>query len=226
MRIALFLSLILCLSALTFGQNELAPIVEKEFEYKNWTYNNLNSEGTTELREFAKGKKLVMVVYWAPWCMNWRYDYKFVQELHEKYGKDGLAIIGVGEYDPVESMKNSYAFNKLTFPSVYETTSRSQRQSSDHFKQRGLTGDRRGWGTPWYVFLTPDIIEAKGDVIAKKANVVSGELMREETEKFIRTKLGLDAKAEKAEKTVAVANAEIDVCDPAKVSKALVKPKP
>lgn len=222
MRIALLLSLILCLSALAFGQNELAPIVEKEFEYKDWTYKNLNSEGETNLRDFAKGKKLVMVVYWAPWCMNWRYDYKFVQELHEKYAKDGLAIIGVGEYDPVDSMKNSYAFNKLTFPSVYETTSRSQRLTSDHAQQRKLTGDKRNWGTPWYIFLEPGDILPTGDIIAKKMDTVAGELMRDDAEKFIRAKLGLDAASTKTDKSTSA----IEVCDPAKTSTALVTPKP
>lgn len=222
MRLALLFIIIFSLSALTFAQNELAPIVEKEFDYKNWNYKNLNSEGETDLRDFAKGKKLVMVVYWAPWCMNWRYDVAFVQQLHEKYAKDGLAIIGVGEYDPVESMKNNYAFNKLTFPSVYETTNRSQRTTSDHFKQRGLSGDKRGWGTPWYVFLTPENIEASGDVISKKANIVNGELMRDETEKFIKTKLGLVAGTEKTDK----ATSAIEVCDPAKTTMALVTPKP
>ncbi len=43
---------ILIISGLTFtfGQNEQAPIVEKEFGYKDWTYKNLKGDGETNLR--------------------------------------------------------------------------------------------------------------------------------------------------------------------------------
>lgn len=222
MRLALSVLFICIFSALSFAQNEQSPIVEKQFDYKDWSYKNLNAEGETRLRDFVKGKKLVMVVYWAAWCPNWKHDVAFVQQLHEKYAKDGLAIIGVGEYDTVEKMKYSYASNKLTFPSVYESTSTSQRLDTEHYQQRAAAGDKRKWGSPWYVYLTPDNIEASGDVISKKANVVNGELIRDEAEKFIRTKLGLDGNAEKAEKTTSA----IEVCDPAKISTALVNPKP
>jgi hypothetical protein len=39
----------------------------------------------TNLRKFTAGKKLVMVVYFAPWCPNWKHDAKFVESMYEKY---------------------------------------------------------------------------------------------------------------------------------------------
>lgn len=204
---------------LAFGQNEQSPVVEKEFGYKDWTHKNLKGDGETNLRQFANGKKLVMVVYWAPWCPNWRHDVAFVQELHSKYAKDGLAVIGVGEYDSVDKMKQHYEQNKLTFPSVYESSATSERLTTVHYSQRAAAGDTRKWGSPWYVFLEPSKLQSGGDVLASKVSVVNGELIKPDAEKFIREKLGLGAGGGAVS---AKANA-IEICEPPKQA-ALVKP--
>lgn len=191
----LVLVFIVIISALTFavGQNEQAPIVEREFGYKDWTLKNLKGGGETNLRQFTKGKKLVMVVYWAPWCPNWKHDLAFVEELHSKYAGNGLAIIGIGEYDTVEKMRQHLDQYKLTFPSVYESTALSERVSNSHFAQRSAAGDTRKWGSPWYVFLDPSKLSKEGDVLSARHSVVNGELIKEEAEKFIREKLAIPA---------------------------------
>src|SRR5213592_1218919 len=88
-----------------FAQNEQAPIQDKEFKYKNWTYKSVRDDSSINLRDFAKGKKLVMVIYFAPWCGNWRHEAPFAQKLYEKYKGQGFDIIGVSEYDTVEAAK-------------------------------------------------------------------------------------------------------------------------
>lgn len=173
------------------GQNEQSPITEKTFDYKDWTYRNVRNDGSTNLREFTKGKKLLLVVYFAPWCPNWKHDAAFVQSLYEKYKPNGLEIIAVGEYDPVAAMKANLDSYKITFPSVYESDNSSLREKTAHFSQRQAAGDTRKWGSPWYLFLEPGLFEKSGDVLAKKVNVVNGELIRNDAEKFIRVKLGL-----------------------------------
>jgi len=212
---------ILIVSGLTFafGQNEPTPVAEKEIGYKDWTYKNLKGDGETNLRQFAKGKKLVMVVYWAPWCPNWKHDVAFVQELHQKYAKDGFAVLGVGEYDTVDKLKQNYEQNKLTFPAVYEQATSSGRLTSLHYSQRTAAGDTRKWGSPWYVFLEPSKLQTEGDVLATRVNVVNGELIRENAEKFIREKLGLGAGGALA----TARSKEIEVCEPAQQT-TLVKP--
>ncbi len=203
--------------SIAFAQNEQAPIVEKEFEYKDWTLKNIDG-GETNLRSFAAGKKLVMVVYWAPWCFNWNHDAAFVEGLHQKYAKDGLGVIGVGLYDLVSSMKRHQKSAKLTFPSVYEATALSERLTSDHYLRRRASGDNRKWGTPWYVFLEADKLQTGGDVLASKLKVVNGELIRVEAEKFIQEKLGLGPTAAA---TLPDKKGKIEVCEPAA---ALTKP--
>ena len=87
---------------LGFGQNEQSPLVEKNVEYKNWSFKNLRTGDTTDLRSLTKGKKLVMVVYFAAWCPNWKHDAPIVKRLYDKYRASGFEVVGVSEYDTVE----------------------------------------------------------------------------------------------------------------------------
>ena len=54
----------------TYAQDghEYSPLVEKTVNYKNWTLNDLKENKPVDLRTLAAGKKLVMIVYFAPWC--------------------------------------------------------------------------------------------------------------------------------------------------------------
>jgi len=194
-----------------YGQNEQSPLIEKEISYKDWTYKNVQTGENVNLRDFTKGKKLTMIVYFAPWCGNWRHDAPMLEKLYEKYKAAGLGIIAVGEYDPVASMKNNLDFMKITFPAVYESENRTEKQNTLHYSYRKSTGDNRNWGSPWYVFLTPSAMEKNGDVLTTKTFVINGELIEAEGELFIRKQLGLpavDAKGATAEKD------KIEVCDP------------
>ena len=205
------LGFILLAVIFALGQNEQAPLVEKEINYKDWTYKNVQTGENVNLRDFTKGKKLTMVVYFAPWCGNWRHDAPMLEKLYEKYKAAGLGIIAVGEYDPVASMKNNLDFMKITFPAVYESENRTEKQNTLHYNYRKSTGDTRNWGSPWYIFLMPSVMEKTGDLLTKKTFVINGELIETEGEPFIRKQLGLpalDAKASMAEKD------KIEVCDP------------
>ncbi|MEQ1765406.1 MAG: TlpA disulfide reductase family protein [Pyrinomonadaceae bacterium] len=220
MRYISALILALVFAALAIAQNEQSPIAEKPIAYKDWTLKNVKGGGETNLRSFAKGKKLVMVVYWAPWCPNWRHDLAFVQGLHDKYAASGLAIIGVGEYDPVGKMKDHLDQYKLTFPSVYESDNQTARLTSNHYLLRTEAGDKRKWGTPWYVLLDPATLKPSGDVLTEKTTLVNGELVKADAEKYIREKLGLEGAA------TAIGNSKkpIEACEPDKKTAALTKP--
>ena len=206
----------------TFAQVEQAPMIEKEINYKNWKYKNIRTGDDIDLREFSKGKKLVMVVYFAAWCHDWKFDAPILQKFYDKYKPAGLEIVGVGEYDLVGSTKNNLDFMKITFPVVIESESRDDKQKTHHYDYRKSVGDTRNWGSPWYIFLEPTLIEKKGDTLVKKAHIINGEMFEVEGEKFIREKLGLpivDVKTSTAK------NGEIEVCDPDKKSTGLKKPQ-
>lgn len=208
MKFLLVLAILLFSFVFTSAQTEQAPIQEKEFSYKNWTYKGVRDGKEINLREFTKDKKLVLVVYFAPWCPNWKHQAPFTQKLYEKYKSAGLEIIGIGEYDTVEAMKTSLDFYKITFPVVYESTSLDAREKTQHFNHRKEVGDTRKWGSPWNVFLEPAKL-TDGEVLSKKAHIVNGELIEAEAEKFVREKLGLPAESASG----ATAKKEIEACE-------------
>jgi peroxiredoxin len=221
MKTLLLLAILLVSFTFAAAQNhEYAPVVEKEISYKNWNYKSVRDGKEIDLRDFSKKKKLVMVVYFAPWCPNWKLEAPIAQKLYDKYKADGFEVIGVGEYDTVEAMKTSLDTLKVTFPVVYESDARDAKQKTLHYDYRKTTGDTRNWGSPWNIFVQPKKMEEKGDVLMKKAFVVNGELIEAETETFIREKLGLKKEEKKAETKE---KASIKVCEE-NVTTALKKP--
>ncbi len=161
MKTLLFFAILLLSFTFAPAQNhEYAPVEEKDIQYKNWNYKSV-SGGEINLRDFAKGKKLVMVVYFAPWCPNWKLEAPIAQRFYEKYKADGFDVIGVGEYDTIEAIKTSLDTLKVTFPVVYELDIKDAKERTDakqktlHYAYRQTTGDKRNWGSPWNIFLIP-----------------------------------------------------------------------
>src|SRR5438045_7935694 len=152
--VALFL--ILSTGAL-HGQDshEYSPLVEKTVNYKNWTLNDLANNKPTTLRSLMNGKKLVMVLYFAPWCPNWRNEAPVAAGLYEKYKSQGFEIIGVSEYGTRDDVKAFFGPAGAPYPVVSESESRDDREKTPHFGYRQLTGDTRKWGSPWNIFLEP-----------------------------------------------------------------------
>lgn len=202
------------------GQNEQAPIIEKDVVYENWTYRSIVTNEPVTLRDYASTNKLTIVVYFAPWCPNWRFDAPMLQRLYDKYREKGLGIIAVGLYDPVESMKQNLTSLKVTFPAVYESADRSVINTSLHNKYRRSTGDTRKWGSPWYILLPTSRLESQGNVLIRRGSVINGEMIESEGEAFIRKELGL---AGKVSETARSSVSKIEVCDPAQ-SPLLKKP--
>jgi thiol-disulfide isomerase/thioredoxin len=219
MRVFPVLIFVLLSVGIARAQNEQAPILEKDIEYKNWKLKSIVGGEVVDLRQYAADKKLVMVVYFAPWCGNWKHDAPMLQKLYRKYGDKGLGIIAVGEYDPVSAMQTNLEALKITFPAVYESENRTEKQNTLHYAYRRSTGDTRNWGSPWYIFLTPSTMEPASDTLTKRAFVINGEMIESEGEKFIRVRLGLAV----ASSNSAIASKEIEACEPDK-KRVLVKP--
>lgn len=213
MRLLPAFFLVLAFVAALYAQNEQAPILEKDIAYKDWKLKDIRNGREIDLREFIKGKKLVAVVYFAPWCPNWRHDAPMLQRLYDKYKDKGFEIVAVGEYDPVDSMKKNLDDLKITFPAVYESESRDSKQKTTHYDYRRSTGDNRNWGSPYYVFIDPARVEKKGDLLLARTYVIDGEMIETEGETFIRQKLGL---APLDTKLTSANQKDSEVCEPAK----------
>jgi peroxiredoxin len=225
MKSLLALAILLIGFTLANAQHEYAPLKEHEVKYKDWTYKSVQNDKSFNLRDFAKGKKLVMVVYLASWCPNWKLEAPLAQKFYDKYKANGFDVIGVSEYASVADTKTGLDNLKITFPVVSESDSRDAKQKTLHYEYRKATGDTRGWGTPWNIFLESKNLNKDGDVLMQKASVVNGELIEAEVEKFIRLKLGLPAEEKKAE-NASLNKDSAETCEPEKKAITFKKPEP
>jgi thiol-disulfide isomerase/thioredoxin len=172
--------------------HEYAPIKEQKIDYKNWTYKQaMEGAPDVSLRAWAKDKKLVLVVYFAPWCHNWRNEAPVVARLYEKYHPYGFDVIAVSEYGTPADRQMYFHDHPVAYTVVVESDSREARDKTPHYGYRQLTGDTRKWGSPYNIFLTPKKLKHDGDVLTEKAWVVNGELVEAEAEQFIRAQLKL-----------------------------------
>ena len=180
--------------AAAFAQagHEYAPLEEKTINYKDWTYKRLVDGKPINLRAFAQGKKLVMVVYFAPWCGNWKNEMPVATKLYEKYKADGLDVIGVSEYGTLDEVKSCFGEKGAPYTVVTESESRDARDKTQHYGYRQTSGDTRRWGSPWNIFIEPSKLTKSGEVLMEKAWLVNGELIEADAEKFIRQHLGLE----------------------------------
>jgi thiol-disulfide isomerase/thioredoxin len=173
--------------------HEYAPIQERELEYKNWTFKRAASGESVNLREWARGKKLVLVVYFAPWCHNWKLEAPVIARLYQKYSDAGLDIVAVSDYGTADEIKAYFDEHPAPYTVVVESDSESEREKTAHYAYRQQTGDKRKWGSPYNVFLEPAKLNPKGDVLSQKVWVAGGELVERDAERFIRERLGLPA---------------------------------
>jgi len=185
-NLALFLALMLTgFAAFAQDGHEYSPLQEKTVNYKNWKLNSLAGNEPVDLRSLMQGKKLVMVVYFAPWCGNWRNEAPIAAKLYHKYKDQGFQVIGVSEYGSRDDVKNFFGTTGPAFPVFSESESKDDREKTPHFGYRQSTGDTRKWGSPWNIFLNPATCAKDGEVLTEKAWVVNGELIEADVDKFI-----------------------------------------
>ena len=171
------------------ASHEYSPLTESTVNYKNWALPSLTADKTEDLRALMAGKKLVMIVYFAPWCGNWKNEAPIAAKLYDKYKAQGFQVIGVSEYATKDDVRNYFGKDGPPYPIVTESESREDKQKTPHYGYRQLTGDKRNWGSPWNIFLEPAKVNPKGEVLTEKAWVVNGELIEDEVDKFIASKL-------------------------------------
>jgi thiol-disulfide isomerase/thioredoxin len=63
---------------------------------------NTTAESTFDLTEFRG--KVVVLDFWASWCVPCRRSFPWMNGMQEKYGRDGLVIVGVNmDSEPAEA---------------------------------------------------------------------------------------------------------------------------
>lgn len=168
---------------------ESASIVERKLDFFSFTYDTVG--GTAfDLRDYAKDKSLVIVEYLAGWCPNSNRNGHIIQRLWGKYREHGLGVVGVAEYSSAVELRIHIGRIGIDYPVVVETRDRNQRKDSSHYKYRRAAGDNRKWGTPFYVIIeVRDIEPATNGPLARRVYTVSGEMVEDEAEQFIKRSL-------------------------------------
>jgi len=141
--IALLIFLGLLPLAARAQSHEYSPLQEKVVNYKNWTLNDLKDNKPVDLRSLIQGKKLVMVVYFAPWCGNWKNEGPVAAKLYEKYKDQGFQVIGVSEYGTRDAVKTYFAPDGPPYPVVTESEGKEAREfDGEHYiMERGMVAD-------------------------------------------------------------------------------------
>lgn len=73
--------------------------------------------------------RVVLLDFWATWCPPCREEAPQLQKLHEKYGKKGLAVVGVAlDKGGADDVKPFVKKHKLTYTMLVDPSSRIARQ--------------------------------------------------------------------------------------------------
>lgn len=166
---------------------DYAPIIERKLDYYDFAYQTVQG-GAFDLRDYAQGKSVVIVEYLAGWCPNSNRNGHIVERLWTKYRERGLGVVGVAEYSDADELRIHIGRIGIDYPFVVETRKREQRKDSSHYKYRHAVGDKRKWGTPFYVIIDTRDIEpvVSNGPLSRRIYTVSGELVEAEADQFIR----------------------------------------
>ncbi|MBI3046666.1 MAG: TlpA family protein disulfide reductase [Candidatus Harrisonbacteria bacterium] len=81
--------------------------------------------GTITLSEF-RGKKPVVVDFWASWCPNCRRDMPNLNRFYEKY-KDKIEVIGVNLQESESTVRDFIASRGISFPVALDFSGQASR---------------------------------------------------------------------------------------------------
>ena len=130
----------------------------------------LNTPGgeLLSLHEYIKGKKLVLIDFWASWCAPCRKEGENVKAIYEDYHAKGFDVLGVSLDTKLEAWKKAIEEDGITW---------------------GQISDLKGWKTPLtklYDFLGIPclyLVDGDGHIVAKD---IRGEKLREIVAEFCK----------------------------------------
>lgn len=187
------LSAVLLASGLVAAQDDkghyYVPLREVEMEIKDFNFATLDGK-TIKLSDAVKGKKLVLVHYFAAWCHNSNFDVVTMKELYEKYKDRGFLVIGVCEYSKPSELREFIEKHKPAYPICMEGDGKMKdRTGTTHYAYRNQLDDNRHWGTPLNMLIDADDIAKRRDFIAGRVRIAAGEVIKSEFEELIRERL-------------------------------------
>ena len=127
----------------------------------NFTLPDMNGN-EVDIVDFAKGKKLVLVDFWASWCGSCREEMKNLKPIYEKYKAEGFDVIGVSIDHDENAWRKAVEKDSLTWTNVCECVKPAEAEVVKMFEIQGVP-------------LTI-LIDGEGKILAKK---LYGELLHQ-----------------------------------------------
>lgn len=84
--------------------------------------------GSVSLEDFSG--QVVLVNLWATWCSPCRIELPHIQDLHERYGHDGLTVLAINAGESEDQIRSYLSQEGLTFRVLLDPESRSLRAFS------------------------------------------------------------------------------------------------
>lgn len=166
--------------------HKLVTFEPHKLAYKNFVLPTTVEGQTLDLRAATKGKKLILITYFAAWCENSHHDYETIQHLLKKFGDKGFAVIGVCNYSELKEVQEFITKHNPAYPIGLESTDDKRREQTMHYSYRKQCGDARKWGTPFSLLIEAKNIHAEGETLATEIFAANGEMDRKEAEKLIK----------------------------------------
>jgi cytochrome c biogenesis protein CcmG, thiol:disulfide interchange protein DsbE len=103
-------------AALAFGIAAIAPAqVDALIGKPAPAFSMKDTAGKTHTNQSLKGK-VVLLDFWASWCGPCKQASPVMQQLHERYSKQGLVVVGANAMEQSESAAMNYIRqNKYTY---------------------------------------------------------------------------------------------------------------
>lgn len=98
--------------------------------------------GTISVAEF-RGKKSVVVDFWASWCPNCRRDIPNLNRFYEKY-KDKIEVIGVNLQEAEPTVKDFIASRGISFPIALDPSGQASRTFGIQYTNTHFLIDKDG----------------------------------------------------------------------------------
>jgi thiol-disulfide isomerase/thioredoxin len=88
--------------------------------------------------------QVVLVNIWATWCGPCRIELPHIQDLHERYGNDGLAVLAINAGESEDQIRRYLSQEGLTFRVLLDPESQSLRTFSTSGIPTVVLIDREG----------------------------------------------------------------------------------
>jgi len=115
---------------------------------------------TVSLKQYAGN--IVLLDFWATWCPPCRMSIPELVSLQNKYGNQGVVILGISLDDPQQFNDNYLSAFKLKFKINYTILRANQKVAQDYF------------GTGDMVIPTMFVINREGKIVDKHVGFIPG----------------------------------------------------